>query len=94
MMGEFEKYVKTNWYYILFSLIIILPILYYAGMSIPAVDDFWNCREMKIYWEQTANSFFAAGIRCYDFYFSVGGYFFALFLNSFLFPSRDGESKG
>lgn len=85
-MGEKKQYVKANWYFILVSIIIIFPILYYASMSMPVMDDFWNCSVMKAYWERTPNSFFATWARCYEFYFSTGGYYFALFLNSFFVP--------
>lgn len=86
MMKNIAGYLRLHWYYILFAIIIILPILYYASFSMPVVDDFWNCRVMQGYWERSTNSFFATLKRCYDFYFRTAGCYFALFLNSFFLP--------
>ena len=77
---------KDNKIYVLMVAIVLLPILVYSIHSIPAADDYSNAVAISAYWNTYSNSFFAALMRDVDLYKSLGGYYFASFLNVFFVP--------
>lgn len=65
----------------------VLPIAYIALHSVPSADDFFNAVLMSDLRESHGGSLFAAAIdTTAEGYWSVGGYFFSLFLNRFVTP--------
>lgn len=77
---------KCIWKEVTGTIIMIIPILIYAGLSMPAADDFTNAVSTMEYWNKYPNSLIAAAVKTFDLYFDVGGYYFSAYLNFFFVP--------
>lgn len=70
---------------LLFSLLIIIPVIIYAGFSMPAADDFSNAVYVSTC--KGGSSFAYTALTCtIASYYEIGGYFFSAFLNYFFSP--------
>ncbi|MBO6108601.1 MAG: hypothetical protein J6P16_04250 [Eubacterium sp.] len=80
------KAMKNNNIYLIGSLVIILPILFYALLSVPAADDATNCLTMKSYIDSGDGYFYGAVKQTVKLYENTSGYYFAAFINYFTTP--------
>ncbi len=81
-----ETISRIKWLIIL-SIMVIFPILVFAGMSIPAADDFSNAKDVLYNWRVMHGSAFSAALaETRANYLSIGGYYSSLFINFFFTP--------
>ena len=84
-----KRYTKKNILiigFIILSLLVIIPVLIYASMSVPAADDFSNAYTIRKYWKIYPSTFIASLVNCYDYYFESNGFYFSIFLNMLFQP--------
>lgn len=79
---------------IILSAAMLIPIIIYSANATPAYDDFSNALLSRQYWDECSSSLAGSIARTRDHYLTVGGYYFAAFINFFLSPFLRWGVKG
>ena len=81
-----KKSIKKYIPFVVAALVMIVPVLIYAAQSVPGYDDFTNATADRQYWAAEGSSFFGSVLHTKDVYLTIGGYYFAAFINFFVSP--------
>lgn len=90
MRADIKKYGA----FLIWTLVMVIPILIFAGKSVPAADDFSNAIRLLEHQDEYSNGISLAFARSIDLYKSTSGYFFAAFLNYLFTPFLRWGLKG
>ena len=77
---------KKDLLWIIPLLILFVPVIIYAGLSVPGWDDFSNANSVRDNLSRYNSYFLTALNNSYSMYMSTSGYFFGVFLNYFFSP--------
>ena len=78
--------IKKYGAFIIWTLVMVIPIIIFASKSVPAADDFSNAVRLLEQQDEYSNRFSLAFARSIDLYKNTSGYFFAAFLNYLFTP--------
>ena len=90
MRADIKKYGA----FLIWTLVMVIPIIIFASKSMPAADDFSNAVRLLEHPNEYSNCISLAFAQSVDLYKSTSGYFFAAFLNYLFTPYLRGGLNG